>query len=55
MTPSISIFQTSAVDIMASAVKSSLDDAVGSYQGRRITTGGKSLTEGGLYFNDPTR
>lgn len=55
MTPSISTFQTSAADVMASAVKTSLDDVIGTYQGRKITAGGKAPSEAALDLNDPTR
>jgi type III secretion protein W len=37
---------------MANAVKSSLDDVMGTYQGRKITTGGKSPSEAGFEMND---
>lgn len=55
MAPSISSFQAASVDVMANAVKSSLDDVMGTYQGRKITAGGKSPSEVGLDFNDATR
>ena len=40
---------------MSNAVKSSLDDVMGTYQGRRITAGGKNPSEAGLDLNDPTK
>ena len=40
---------------MANAMKSSLDDVMGTYQGRKITAGGKNPNEAGLEFNDATR
>lgn len=55
MAPSITSFQSAAVDVMANAVKSSLDDVIGTYQGRKITAGGKNPSEAGLDFNDATR
>lgn len=55
MGPSITSRQVSNADVMANAVKSSLDDVMGTYQGRRITTGGKTPAEAGLDLNDPTR
>lgn len=55
MGPSISSFQSASVDVMANAVKSSLDDVIGTYQGRKITAGGKNPSEAGLDFNDATR
>ena len=55
MAPSITSFQSASVDVMANAVKSSLDDVMGTYQGRKITAGGKNPSEAGLDFNDATR
>lgn len=55
MPPSITSVQVAAADVMANAVKSSLDDVIGSYQGRKITTGGKSPQDSGLDLNDPTK
>lgn len=55
MGPSITSRQVSNADVMANAVKSSLDDVMGTYQGRKITTGGKSPSEAGLDLNDPTK
>ena len=55
MGPSITSRQVSIADVMANAVKSSLDDVMGTYQGRKITTGGKSPSEAGLDLNDPTK
>ncbi len=55
MGPSISSFQSASIDVMANAVKSSLDDVMGTYQGRKITAGGKNPSEAGLDFNDATR
>jgi type III secretion protein W len=55
MHPSISSFQSASIDVMANAVKSSLDDVMGTYQGRKITAGGKNPSEAGLEFNDATR
>ena len=54
MGPSITSFQSAAADVMANAVNSSLDDVIGTYQGRKITAGGKNPTEAGLEFNDAT-
>jgi len=54
MGPSITSFQSAAVDVMANAVNSSLDDVIGTYQGRKITSGGKNPSEAGLEFNDAT-
>jgi type III secretion protein W len=55
MSPSISAYQAGSADVMANAVKSSLDDVIGTYQGRKITAGGKNPSEAGLEFNDATR
>lgn len=55
MSPSISAYQVGSADVMANAVKSSLDDVIGTYQGRKITAGGKNPSEAGLEFNDATR
>jgi len=55
MGPSITARQVSNAEVMANAVKSSLDDVIGTYQGRKITTGGKSPSEAGLDLNDPTK
>ncbi len=55
MGPSITSRQVSNADVMANAVKSSLDDVMGTYQGRKISTGGKSPSEAGLDLNDPTK
>jgi type III secretion system TyeA family effector delivery regulator len=54
MGPSITSFQSAAADVMANAINSSLDDVIGTYQGRKITAGGKNPTEAGLEFNDAT-
>ncbi|MFM8984191.1 MAG: hypothetical protein ACKOLA_15145, partial [Spartobacteria bacterium] len=54
MGPSITSFQSAAVDVMANAVNSSLDDVIGTYQGRKITSGGKNPSEAGLEFTDAT-
>jgi hypothetical protein len=55
MGPSITSRQVSNAEAMANAVKSSLDDVMGTYQGRKITAGGKSPSEAGLDLNDPTK
>lgn len=55
MGPSITSRQVSNAEVMANAVKSSLDDVMGTYQGRKITAGGKSPAEAGLDLNDPTK
>jgi type III secretion system TyeA family effector delivery regulator len=36
-------------------VKSSLDDVIGTYQGRKISAGGKNPSDAGLDLNDPTK
>jgi len=55
MGPSITSRQVSNAEVMSNAVKSSLDDVMGTYQGRRITAGGKNPSEAGLDLNDPTK
>ena len=55
MSPSISAYQVGSADVMANAVKTSLDDVIGTYQGRKITAGGKNPSEAGLDLNDPTK
>ncbi len=55
MGPSITSRQVSNAEVMSNAVKSSLDDVMGTYQGRRITAGGKNPSEAGLDINDPTK
>lgn len=55
MGPSITSRLVSNAEVMSNAVKSSLDDVMGTYQGRRITAGGKSPSEAGLDLNDPTK
>lgn len=55
MGPSITSRQVSNAEVMSNAVKSSLDDVIGTYQGRKITAGGKSAADAGLDLNDPTK
>lgn len=55
MGPSITSRQVSNAEVMANAGKSSLDDVMGTYQGRRISAGGKNPSEAGLDLNDPTK
>lgn len=55
MLPSVPAYQVGSADVMANAVKTSLDDVMGTYQGRKITAGGKNPSEAGLEFNDATR
>lgn len=55
MGPSISTVQTYTTEAMQGGAKAALDDVIGTYQGRKISTGGKNPSEAGLELNSATR
>ena len=55
MGPSISTVQSFTTEAMQGGMKAALDDVIGTYQGRKISTGGKNPSEAGLELNSATQ
>jgi hypothetical protein len=55
MGPSITTVQSFTTEAMQGGAKAALDDVIGTYQGRKISTGGKNPSEAGLELNSATQ